>query len=48
MINSKANLILIFGSTGKTGFHIANALVDSGYAVRIIVRNKKKVTQLFK
>lgn len=45
---NKADLILIFGATGKTGFHVANALIRSGYAVRIVARSKSKVTQLFK
>jgi uncharacterized protein YbjT (DUF2867 family) len=40
----KTDLILLFGATGKTGFHTANALLDSGYAVRIVVRSKQKVT----
>lgn len=45
---NRADLILLFGATGKTGFHIANALINSGYAVRIVARSKSKVTQLFK
>jgi uncharacterized protein YbjT (DUF2867 family) len=45
---NKADLVLLFGATGKSGFHIANALVDSGFAVRIVARSKSKVTSLFK
>lgn len=45
---NKPDLVLIFGATGKTGFHVANALINSGYAVRIVARSKAKVTQLFK
>ena len=45
---NKADLVLLFGATGKSGFHIANALVDSGFAVRIVARSKSKVTNLFK
>lgn len=41
---NKPDLVVLFGSTGKTGFHVANSLIDSGYAVRIVVRNRKKVT----
>lgn len=40
MINRNATLVLIFGATGKSGFHIANALIDNGFAVRIVVRSK--------
>lgn len=41
---NKADLVLVFGATGKTGFHVANLLIDSGFAVRILVRSKAKVT----
>jgi hypothetical protein len=40
----KADLVVLFGATGNTGFHTANALLDSGYAVRIVVRSRQKVT----
>lgn len=40
-------LVLLFGATGKSGFHIANSLLDSGFAVRIVVRSKSKVTEMF-
>lgn len=43
-----AKLVLLFGSTGVTGFHAANALVSNGFAVRLVARSKKKVTQLYK
>lgn len=45
---NRADLVLVFGATGKTGFHIANALISSGYAVRVVARSKTKVSQLFK
>lgn len=39
--------MLFVGATGKTGFHIANCLIDKQIPVRIIVRKKDKVTKLF-
>lgn len=43
-----AKLALLFGSTGVTGFHAANALVSQGFAVRLVTRSKKKISQLYK
>lgn len=45
---NRADLVLLFGATGKSGFHVANALIDRGFAVRIVVRSKAKVAQMFK
>jgi uncharacterized protein YbjT (DUF2867 family) len=41
-------LVLIFGATGRTGYHIVNTLLDHGYPIKILARNKNKVTKLFK
>lgn len=41
-------LILLFGATGRTGFHIANILIDNGYVIRIVCRSKAKVTELWR
>ncbi len=41
-------LVLVFGATGQTGYHIVNKLLEHGYAIRIVARNKNKVSELFK
>ena len=41
-------LVLIFGATGRTGYHIVNRLLEHGYAIRIVARDKNKVAKLFK
>ena len=43
MRESGKPLILLFGSTGQTGFHIANKFLDEGYPVRIVIRSKEKL-----
>lgn len=40
---SAKKLVLIFGATGETGVHVANRLIQQGYAVRVVARNKAKV-----
>jgi uncharacterized protein YbjT (DUF2867 family) len=39
--------VLVVGSTGKTGYHIVKELLQKGYAVRVITRNKAKADQVF-
>lgn len=46
-MTEKPKLVLVLGATGKSGFHITNTLINSGYAVRIVVRSKNKVAELF-
>ena len=41
-------LVLLFGSTGETGFHIANKFLDEGYPVRVVVRSKDKLGKMFR
>lgn len=43
----KPKLVLVLGATGKSGFHITNTLIDNGYAVRIVVRSKNKIAEVF-
>lgn len=43
----KKEFVLLLGCTGKTGFHIANELIARRVPVRIVVRSKERVTELF-
>ena len=47
MMEDKKPLVLVYGSTGKTGVHISNLLVAEGFPVRIFCRSKEKVTKVF-
>ncbi len=40
---STGKLVLLFGATGETGFHVVNRLIQQGYKVRVVVRNKAKI-----
>lgn len=40
---SASKLVLLFGATGETGFHVVNRLLQQGYQVRVVARNKAKV-----
>ena len=39
-------MILLTGATGMVGAHLAKALVEKGYTVRCLVRNKEKLGAL--
>ena len=39
--------VLLFGVTGKAGYHVANKLIAEGYIVRAFCRSKTKLTKLF-
>lgn len=44
---SKTELVLFVGATGKTGIRIANFLLGRRVRVRLLVRSRERVTQLF-
>ncbi len=49
MSKGQHKLVLLFGSTGPSGFHVANKiLTDSQFALRVVVRSKAKLQKLFK
>ncbi|WP_333849446.1 NmrA/HSCARG family protein [Leclercia sp.] len=43
---SNANLILVFGATGQQGGSVANALLNNGWLVRVMVRNPSSPASL--
>jgi dTDP-6-deoxy-L-talose 4-dehydrogenase (NAD+) len=47
MLNKISRDIYITGSTGFVGSRVANKLIDSGFSVKLLTRNIKKIKNLF-
>ncbi|MCG1031043.1 NmrA/HSCARG family protein [Leclercia sp.] len=43
---NNASVILVFGATGQQGGSVANALLNNGWSVRVMVRNPSSVASL--
>jgi|JI6StandDraft_1071083.scaffolds.fasta_scaffold07102_3 uncharacterized protein YbjT (DUF2867 family) len=43
----KKQFVLLLGATGKTGYHLANFLIEKRVPIRLVVRKNARVTELF-
>ena len=46
-MRSNKDLVLVFGATGNSGFHIAHKLLKEGCPARIFCRSEQKVHTIF-
>ena len=47
MIPSQSDFVLLVGVTGQTGYHIANFLIEKRIPIRLVVRKRERITELF-